>query len=75
MNPIQIDALLSEKPSRDRTARAAIDAEVDRALREGGRLRPEWLDRFARWWASAVRELKPGAAVDPGPVAVRGCLR
>lgn len=70
MNPIQFD--LPDGGSA-RTRCAAKRAEVDRALREGARLRPEWLNRFIGWWAAATAPLRPGAAVDPGP-APRGCL-
>lgn len=73
MNPIQIDPFGYSTSSRELTARAVRGAEIDRALQEGGRLRPEWLDRFANWWASATEVLRPGAAVDPGP-APRGCF-
>ncbi|MEU6266723.1 hypothetical protein [Saccharopolyspora shandongensis] len=72
MNPIQIEPYEHFESSRELTARAACDAEIDRALQEGGRLRPRPLDRFANWWASATAALRPGAAVDPGP-ALRGC--
>ena len=72
MNPIQITSLLPVEPSRERTVRAIAETEVERALQEGGRLRPEWLDRFANWWAAVTRELRPGAAVDPGPRRAAG---
>ncbi|MEV0086536.1 hypothetical protein [Saccharopolyspora sp. NPDC050642] len=73
MNPIQIESYGYSESSRELTARAVRGAEIDRALKEGGLLRPAWLDRFANWWASATAALRPGAAVDPGP-APRGCL-
>ncbi|MER7013236.1 hypothetical protein ABT324_17600 [Saccharopolyspora sp. NPDC000359] len=70
MNPIQFEP---QDTGRGLTANAAQQAEVDRALVEGGRLQPRWLDRFANWWAATSAPLRPGAAVDPGP-APRGCL-
>ncbi|CAM06154.1 hypothetical protein A8924_7353 [Saccharopolyspora erythraea NRRL 2338] len=73
MNAFPIEFPLRDESNRRRSAEAAAQADIERALREGGRLRPVWLDRFANWWAMAVRELRPGAAVDPGP-APRGCL-
>ncbi|MEV5541115.1 hypothetical protein AB0L13_30165 [Saccharopolyspora shandongensis] len=73
MNSNQIELYGYLESSRELTARAVRDAEINRALREGGRLSPWWLDRFANWWASVTAALRPGAAVDPGP-APRGCL-
>ncbi|MGP4015147.1 hypothetical protein [Saccharopolyspora sp. 5N708] len=73
MNPFQMDPLEPGRTGRELTAAAAKRAEIEQALREGGRLRPGWLDRFANWWAGATEELRPGAALDPGP-APRGCV-
>ncbi|MER7080286.1 hypothetical protein SAMN02982929_05173 [Saccharopolyspora kobensis] len=63
MNPIQIEP---QDTGHALTAAAAREAEIDRALSEGGRLRPRWLDQFANWWAATTAPLSPGAAVDPG---------
>lgn len=63
MNPLQIEP---QDTRHALTAAAARGTEIDRALSEGGRLRPRWLDRFANWWASTTAPLNPGAAVDPG---------
>jgi hypothetical protein len=73
VNPIQIDSSGWRPTGRELTEAAARRAEIERALREGGRLRLGWLDRFANWWATATGPLRPGPAVDPGP-APRGCL-
>ncbi|MDA3627460.1 hypothetical protein [Saccharopolyspora oryzae] len=70
MNPLQIEP---QDTGHALSVAAARRTELDRALSEGGRLRPRWLDRFAVWWAKASAELSPGAAVDPGPPP-RGCL-
>lgn len=72
VNPIQIDPFGYFASSRELTVRAVRATEIDRALREGGRLCQERLG-FANWWGSATEALRPGAAVDPGP-APRGCI-
>lgn len=59
MSPIQTEALVRD--SRERIARYT---NIDRTLAEGGRLWPDWLDRFANWWANAVAPLRLGASID-----------
>ncbi|QGK71689.1 hypothetical protein GIY23_21135 [Allosaccharopolyspora coralli] len=63
-----------------RTRRARLDeravqaARIDQALRDGGGLRPKWLNRFAEWWAEATAPLRIGDINDSRPpTAPRGC--
>ncbi|MGW1677134.1 hypothetical protein [Saccharopolyspora sp. NPDC002376] len=70
MHPSQI---ASRVTGCELTAAADRQREIDRALSEGGRLWPLWLDRFADWWVKASAALRPGAAVGPGPTPP-GCL-
>ena len=73
MTPFEIEAELRVR--RDHLSEgAARSVALDRALQDGGRLRPAWLDHFANWWAAATAALRLGdihdVRVTPPP---RGC--